>query len=275
MKNFALYYQIKRLQCLVLPTLFFFMALLIFDKIEVSKNPFNAIIAVIAILIGYYYLLQEVENWDDWLDILMPTIFCLCGIILSLYLIGIYFTQQTTIDEQINNWILTHIGKYFSDCCLLIISIILFLMTPFKIMPAITPFNNICETNWYLENDAPNSEKGEAWIFYKNGKLIITSPLKESKEISHVYVWKYNPQMKSIILLSEERTQVFSNFNVQNFYNYQSLSFTTNQPNSLYQFSSMKPQIVNMTEEDNDSDYDGESEDENQCNESIEMQEDR
>ena len=57
--------------------------------------------------------------------------------------------------------------------------------------------------------------------------------------------------------------------------NYQSLSFTTNQPNSLYQFSSMMPQIVNMTEEDNDSDYGGESEDENQCNESIEMQENK
>ena len=113
MKNFALYYQIKRLQCLVLPTLFFF-ALFIFEMIGVPEKPFNTIIAVIAILIGYYCLLQEVKDWDDWLEILMTTTFCF-GIILFLYSIGMYFTQQTTIDEQINNWILTHIGKYFLE----------------------------------------------------------------------------------------------------------------------------------------------------------------
>ncbi len=237
MKNFALYHQIKRLQCLVQPTLFILMALFILGTIEEPKNHFDAIIAVIAILIGYYCLLQGVENWDDWLEILMTTTYCFV-ITLVLYSIGMYFTQQTTIDEQINHWILTHIGKYFLECYLLPTWIILFFMTLPKIMPAISPFDTICETNWYLENDAPNSEKGESWVFYWNGKLIITSPLKEGKGNSHVYSWKYNPQMKSIILLSEERTQVFFNFKVQNFSNYQSLSFTTNQPNSLYQFSS-------------------------------------
>lgn len=218
------------------------MALFIFDNIIVPMNPFNAIIAVITILIGYHCFLQAVENWDDWLDILIPAVFCLGGIIFFQGVIGIYFTQQITIDEQINNWILTHIGKYFSDWCFLITLMILSCMTACKIMLAISPFDNICETNWYLENDAPNSEKGEAWVFYWNGKLIITSPLKEGKGNSRVYSWKYNPQMKSIILLSEERTQVFFNFNVQNFCNYQSLSFTTNQPNTLYQFSSRSPE---------------------------------
>ena len=179
--------------------------------------------------------------------------------------------ENITIDEQINEWILTHIGEHFSDCCLIIIWIILLAITFNEIMPTINIFYNILERNWYLENDAPNSEKGEVWVFYWNGKLIITSPLKESKGKSCVYSWKYNPQMKSIILLSEERTQVFSNFNIQNFFNYQLLSFTTNQSSSLYQFSSMMPQLVNIAEENSDCD----EEDENQSDESIEMQERR
>lgn len=240
------------------------------------ENPFNAIIVVIAILVGYgpWVLDGAKDYWNDWLNILRSMTKGLVVTVCFLCLGAGFLAENTTIDEQINEWILTYIGEYFSDCCFMIVWVILLIITFNEIMPVITIFYNILEKNWYLENEAPNSEKGEAWIFYKNGKLIITSPL-ESKEISHVYAWKYNPQMKSIILLSEERTQVFFNFNVQNFYNYQSLSFTTNQPNSLYQFSSMMPQIVNMTEEDNDGDYDGEREDKNQCNESIEVQENR
>lgn len=139
MKNFALYYQIKRLQCLVLPTLFF-LALFIFEMIEVPEKPFNTIIAVIAILIGYYCLLRVVENWDDWLEILMTTTFCF-SIVFALYSIGMYFTQQTTLDKQINNWMLTHLGKYFSESCLLPTTwIILLFMTASKIMPAIRSF---------------------------------------------------------------------------------------------------------------------------------------
>lgn len=277
MKNFSLYYQLKRFQCLILPTIFFFVALFIYNKIGMPENPFNAIIVVIAILVGYgpWVLDGAKDYWNDWLNILRSMTKGLVFTVCFLCLGAGFLAENTTIDEQINEWILTYIGEYFSDCCFMIVWVILLIITFNETMPVITIFYNILEKNWYLENEAPNSEKGETWIFYKNGKLIITSPLKESKEISHVYAWKYNPQMKSIILLSEERTQVFFNFNVQNFYNYQSLSFTTNQPNSLYQFSSMMPQIVNMTEEDNDGDYDGEREDKNQCNESIEVQENR
>lgn len=266
MKNFALYYQIKKMQCLVLPTITFFIILFIFNEMGVDKNPCNTIIGIITILIGYYYSLQEVKSWDDCWEILIPAIFILGSIVFLLYGTGIYITQQTAIDEQINNWILTHIGNYFSDCCLIITWVILLIMTTSKIMSTIIPFNNLWEKNWYLENDAPNSEKGEAWVFYKNGKLIITSPRKGGTEKSCIYSWKFNPQMKSIILLSEERTQVFFNFNVQDsFLDYQSLSFTSNQPNSLYQFSSMMPKVTNAEENDKNN--------KNQSNASIELQE--
>lgn len=265
MKNFSIYYQIKRLQCLVLPTLFFFMVLFIINETGLPINPFNAIITIITILLGYGPWVLDGANdyWNDWLKILRNMTMGLVVTIYFLYLGARLLAENITIDEQINEWILVHIGEYFSDCCFIIVWVILLVITFNEIMPAINLFYNILERNWYLENDAPNSEKGEVWIFYKNGKLIITSPLKEGKEISHIYSWKYNPQMKSIMLLSEERTQVFSNFNVQTFLN-QTLSFTTNQQNSLYQFSSMMPQIVNMAEEDNDSKC--EEDDENQYN---------
>ena len=97
--------------------------------------------------------------------------------------------------------------------------------------------NYIWERVWYLSENAPLALKGEAWVFYKNGTLLISSIQKNFKDITNTYTWKYNPKMNSIIIFSKNRTQIFTNIEVKEINGIQLLTFTSILPYSTYSFS--------------------------------------
>ncbi len=244
MKSGYSYYRNKKIQSILLPVIFCSVAFwgLLITWSEGDINDISVLAAFlypIMVCGGYYYYLKKVDL-DDWFATLWKALLFLFVIIFAGFLLCGISSEMNFVEFRD--------ADIFSGVLILCILPIMLLVMPVnltrkKIVPAISLLQQVWEKSWYLENDVQGAEKGDAWIFYRNGQLIITSPCRDGREKSLVYYWKYDPKMQSIILYSENRTQVLINIAVKNYGSgIQSLSFTTNHPNSLHQFSSVMPE---------------------------------
>ena len=246
MKSGYSYYKSKKIQSILLPVIFCsiaFWGLLFFvfaDGGDVDDiSVLAAFLYSIMVCGGYYYYLKKVDLDDGFAILWKALLFLLVIIFVGFLLCGISYAM---------NFVELGDADVFSAVLILCILPIMLLVIPVnltrkRIIPAISLLQQVWEKSWYLENDVQGAEKGDAWIFYKNGQLIITSPYRDGQEKSLTYSWQYDPRMRSIILYSGSKTRVLMNIEVKNNGSgIQSLSFTTNHPNSLHQFSSVMPE---------------------------------
>ena len=241
MKSGYSYYRNKKIQSILLPVIFCsvaFWGLIVCLGADFYKlSVFFFVLYPIIVCVGYYFYLKNIDIDDRYAILWKALLFLLVLILLGILLIAI---SESFIELRHADVFGIVLAICVPPIMLLVIPVNL---TRKRIIPAISLLQQVWEKNWYLENDVQGAEKGDAWIFYKNGQLIITSPYRDGQEKSLVYSWQYDPRMRSIILHSGNKTRVLINITVKNNGSgIQSLSFTTNHPNSLHQFSSVMPE---------------------------------
>ena len=231
--------------CITFYISFYAYKTILFDywDIRLSDSYSNMILFIIYFVLASFYFFNI--NYDD--DFVDRIIDIFMRVIL-LYFVPTYFLglfneiniKSYNIILFIDNWIASN--GFFEGAVIGFIPVAFFISYRIcydSFLGNRSVLNYFWERVWYLYENAPLSSRGETWIFYKNGMLLISNRQKDFKDITNTYTWKYNPKMNSIIIFSKNRTQVFTNIEVKKINGIEHLSFTSTLPCSLYNFSTV------------------------------------